>query len=465
MKNINWDLIFWLSFLFSLTLKIFAILNKPFWLDEALTYHIATVPFNYFFQAVASDSNPPLYYLLIHFLTKINDSPILLRAPSLIANLSTSILLYKNSGLISNANVSKLAAVLFSISPLSIYLASEARLHSFSTFTITLCILLFLRLLKSWSTKALLLFALSLTIAFYSQYYSILLLFPFTWIIWKKQKRNFKKWLSASLFPIGIFAPWVIYARGFGESGCYCPPSWFSLPATLISPFIGGVGPVTIRVFPHMPLSAFVLILSVAVVGVFIFIIGLSQKSLIKIIYLKLLFLLSFAGLFLPVFSPRGMAVFSPVFFIITSLGFLSFKRPKFMLSFLLLLASVSIIQVVHPFFQSEKVENIYQITQQKPNVPMAHTSILTFYSLNYYSGKSSNFLTTPNPLKEKQVNLIGGQRQDLDLQNSKVWLVDTDQLVDSQKRQETLDTLNKNYVMKETYQINSVNVYLFEKR
>src|SRR3989344_5518479 len=116
-------------------LRLVALFARDIWFDEAFTYQIAKLPLKDLLRAILTDNNPPIYYLLIHFVLYLGKSIFLLRTPSLILNLLSVYVLYKMVKTNFNKKIAILASSLYLLSPLEVYMSSEARLdilfHSF----------------------------------------------------------------------------------------------------------------------------------------------------------------------------------------------------------------------------------------------------------------------------------------------------------------------------------------------
>ena len=445
---------FLLILLLGLILRIAALNSHDFWFDEALTYHFAKLDLANLLTVVAADNNPPLYYILIHFLLKISSNEIFLRLPSLIAGIGTIIALWR---------LSPVAASLISVSPLAIYISSEARLHSMAALLAVLVYISFLKVLKKNSLKNISQFILISTIALYTQYYLALLLILFLIIIYFKRKKS----LWVPLTPFLILAPWLIFSINFGHNGCWCPNTAISLPATLVSPIISGVGIVTQRSFVDLPIPTLLLFSITALIFLIVFAKGIFRNLSLSIVYFIPIIILSFLGIFWPLFSPKGAAVFSPFFFLICAKYF-SEKSPgknKLFLTLITLLTLTSTIQITSPFFKGEDLKLISQtIKTQNQNNVVLHTSLATFYSEKYYLPKSNHYLITQNPLNQKMVDLIGGQEISAITSFENTWFIPYPKWIDQKSYQNAKDMI-LNYQILKQYIIDNIDVvYLGRK-
>lgn len=455
------------AFLVGLILRLLALNQRDFWFDEAFTYHLARLPIPDLFAAVLSDNNPPFYYLVIHFVLKIGRTPSFLRLPSLVFSLASIPLLYTTAAKLTNKKVGAISASLLAVSPLAIYMATEARPHALGILLVPAIVTSFLVLLKKEKTKTTFIFILISILGLYTQYYLALLFIPFTWIILKKKASFVKKWFIIMLVAVTPLLPWLILSVFFKHSGCSCPNTLLSLPASLASPVIGGIGEVTMRTFPNLPLPTLLLFSATALGSLYLFLKGLSKQRSLSALYLIPLSLLSIFGLLSPVFSPKAFAIFSPIYFAIVGLGVYSLK-PKIKLTILLFLSLllVSSFQISSPFFSGTKLKPVFDVVKQEKSAPVAHTSLLTFYSLNYHSqGEQKNILITQNPLSSETLKYIGGQTKDVEENTNNLWLVDTQKWVDKSDYERSLSKVYKDFSIRTIYEVDDIKINYLERK
>lgn len=448
-------------------LRIIALNQHDFWFDEAFTYHIARLPLSELLQAALSDNNPPLYYLLVHFVLKLSSNEIILRLPSFIASIASIILIYALLKKLINRQAGLIASALFSVSPLVIYIGTEARLHSLATLLSIGLVFSFYLLLKKPDFKAILTFFMVSTLALYTQYYILLLFIPFTiYVLTQKHALKIKKWIIIASVSLATLIPWLVLSLGI-HNNCSCPNTLLSLPAALVTPLIGGVGEVTLRAFPSLPFPILTLFVITAVFILFFFIRGLVYNPFLTFAYLIPLAVLSFFGLFMPVFSPKAFAIFSPIYFAIVALGIISFRKSRLITIILtVLLGTISIIQTTNPFFAGTRLKPIDSIVKNNRSIPVAHTSLLTYYSLDYYSqGNQKHILITPNPLSLETLKFIGGQKQEVNKNMSQLWLVDSEKWAGKKDRENALKIIFDTYSVEKMYKVDKISVSLLKRK
>ncbi len=458
-----------------IVLRLMAGRWHDFWFDEAFTYEIARLPIKQLIEAVLSDNNPPLYYLIIHWMLKLGQSEVWLRLTSVVANIMTMFLIIKLGGELVSKRVGLIGAGLFAVSPLEIYMATEARLHSLGMFLATMMIYRFLKLAKAGSRSSIIIFAIVAVLGLYTQYYLGLLFLPFTWLVMRSRtKLKFWQWIGICVAVLVLLAPWLGISMKTIHNGCSCPNTMLSLPAALVSPVLGGVGEVTLRSFWRLPWLIWGGFGLVGMGMMWLFGKGIFQVGKLKLIYLVPLGILSGLGIFWPVFSPKAFGVFSPSWFLIVSWGISKYKaRFKWEVIIVGLLASVSVIQLANPFFKGTRLKPVAEIVKSQQGVPMAHTSVISYYSLDYYTrsrsfdyaeDKEKQVLITENPLSPVTVKYIGGEQQEIGEKVRRLWLVDSQKWAGSSYGVKIKKVFEEFKVIEE-HQIGETKVWLLERK
>ena len=217
-KRLYWgvfSLIIFLGFL----LRINEITYCPLWLDEIYT---KTTAIKSFISTFKDPGNPPLFFILEYFISKINNSDFSLKLISLISG----VLIIPLSFLIINKTDKKLSYMtlfltfLASINTIFIYHSQEARGYSLSIF-LSMAVLYFLfEYLKNNKVKNLVLFSIFSICAINEHY--ILAIFVFGNFIWgsfdfiekiSSKKTNLKeyfKFLGSNLIIFLSFVPYLL---------------------------------------------------------------------------------------------------------------------------------------------------------------------------------------------------------------------------------------------------------------
>lgn len=456
-----------LVLILGLLLRLTALPGRSFWFDESITYHFAKLNIPDLFKAVATDNNPPLYYLIMHFTEIFSTNQIFMRIPSLLANLLTIFLIYKLFKNKLKGNISLIAAALYSVSPLSIYIATEARLQSLAALLLVILTSSCLSLIKRPFLKEMVLFISISIITLYTSYYAPLLYIPMTLIIvYKKQALSTKKWLLIVLASFIFLVPWLIFLLQTSHNGCWCPNTLLALPSVFASPAVSGVGIVTMRSFLNLPIVILLLFAATALTTFIFFLKGIVSAGKISLVYFIPLITLSIVGLFSTFFSPKGFSIFSPIFFLITASGINKTNSPqKNFIILTILLVLISTFQNTNSFFSGEPLEKIAQITMSKPDIPIIHTSLATYYPIDFYNGRNQQqLLITKNPLQAQTLNFIGGKQEKISKNLQKIWFIDYPKWTEEESYKNAESDIFLNYNVKQSLHLNNINIYYMEK-
>lgn len=463
--------IFWIIIFLGFGLRFLTLNQHDFWFDEAFTYYIAKLPIQKILAVVSSDDNPPLYYLLIHLLVGFNKSEIVLRLPSFVAGIATIFATYAMTKDFINKKVALLSATLVSLSPLTIYLSTEARPHSLAVLITILEVYVFLTLLKKPTFNNRLLFVGLTTIGFYTHYYIFLLLIPFTILVISTNRLFLKKWLLILAICLITVIPWLFITISAKQNECWCPNTILSLPSTLISPVTSGVGIVTLRSYPKLPAIELLALVFLSLISVLFFLKGLFENRVFTFLFLLPLLLLSVAGFFFNIFSPKAFSIFSPLYFCILAIGLLSSAKKKYTIPTIILLLGISsIIQSNQDFFKGDRSKSVFEIVKTE-NAPIAHTSVTTYYSVRYYMeednlDESQNFLITKNPLSQLTQTYVGGNKNDAIPNTTSLWIVNNDRWEgQKEEHREAIGKLLSKYFIDRTYKLDNIFVIHLKRK
>lgn len=455
--------------LLSLLLRLLALSQHDFWYDEAFTYFVARLDIKSLLAATASDANPPLYYILMHYVAAIGKSEIILRLPSLVTGLITVILTHAIVKKFISNKAALTATAFVSVSPLTIYLSTEARPHSLGVLIATLEVFAFLSLIKRPTLPNSGFFIITTAIGLYTHYYLALLLITFTFIlVFKKSSPlSAKRLLVLVLLSILPLLPWIIPTLGASHNKCWCPHTFLSLPASLVSPAAAGVGMVTLRTFPNLPKTEFLFLALVSITTFIYFFKGALKNRLLAVFYFGPLLIIGTIGLSSTIFSPKAFAVFSPIYLSILALGVYSSPYKKLLVPVLIIaLGSISVWQSQDEFFKGDRLKLARELIGTK-NIPILHTSATTYYPLKYYSDEATqNFLIGENPLNSSTVNYIGGQKLQNLPQTNAIWVIDNYRWDKTGlKSTEAKKASLSEYQIQETYQFDTITVSYLKRK
>ena len=446
-----------LIIILGLAIRLFYLAKShDFWFDEAFTYQIARLDYKELLTASLADNNPPIYYLLIHEILKISPNELVLRLPSLFAGIATIFFVWQIAKIWQKGQFPSVAALLIAMSPQAIYLSTEARPHAIGILATTVIVYLFSTMKKNFSLT----FTAVSSISLLTHYYTAFLFIPLTLIKLFGEEKSLKRWVVTLSIIFAPFLIWMLFSLQVIHTACYCPNTTVALSQTLVSPQIGAIGAQTIS--DYLEESRFSII-PFATSSIFFIVMLLAGiiKSKFSIIYLLPLVILSLVGFFVDVFSPKAFAIFTPIYFLIISVAIISFKHKA-----ILTTAAISLlifnIYVVFPTQKSQEnqLKPSAHITLTRPQTPVLHTSVFTYYSHIFYThDKQKNILIGRNPLSQNLINLFGEERYN-SLNEKTLWLVDTQKWTFEEQREKTLATIFKNYTLQEKFELAGITIY-----
>lgn len=380
-------------------------------LDEAQTIWVATKPVNQMLKFIAQDVHTPLYFLIQHYWTLFLGTNInIVRIPSFIFFILTTIFNYKLFLENSNQRVAILSCILFIISPFITWYSLESRMYTQLTFFTVLSHLFFLRLLRTDTRSGKLGFVLSTVLGLYTHYFFSFLTFTqFLYLVLQKLiiNKDFPVFLKAFrlFFLAGIlFLPWFIYGRlqglGTNTSPQVAIPNSFSIFQTLLY-FLIGFNPSSFEAI----LIAFWPILSMVALLIFTLQKKDSGKNInyflaVTFIPPAIIFLISI--LIRPILLPRYLIFILPTFFYLLALLIFNFsKRLQLILStgLILIMLVFSISQVFSNYTPVKEdyrglVEDLK--FEAKPNDIIVLYAPFTIYPVEYYYKGNTKIETIP---------------------------------------------------------------------
>jgi len=185
-------------------LRLFDVGAESLWTDEMLSVdHARQSSVHEVIEHVrAKEAAPPLHYVFLHYWIMIfGDSDVSVRIPSAIFSIASIILLYVIIKLFFSERTALITAFLFSISMQQVLYAQEARLYSMFTFIALLATYFFVRSFIMSSKAYLVWYFITLTIALYTNYLTVVLVVLYGLVLlWKnKEKKRWSLYTSLAL--------------------------------------------------------------------------------------------------------------------------------------------------------------------------------------------------------------------------------------------------------------------------
>lgn len=225
-------------------LRIYRIGEQELWVDEAFSFHIATIP--NWLGSLSIDTNPPLYYLLLRAWIKIaGQSEAALRLLS--AGLGT---LFVMAAIWAGREFFTPSVGLWSgwfgaVAPLHIYYSQEARTYTLLSLALLLTYVMIWRALRKNTLKSWILVSACALFALYAHYFAILGLLSaaFLVLIWPEKQQIKQPWLrigGAGLLAALLFLPWLFLSFAFtphsSDGIAWIQDVWERIPPLLAIP-------------------------------------------------------------------------------------------------------------------------------------------------------------------------------------------------------------------------------------
>jgi hypothetical protein len=167
--------------------------------DEAFSFYVSRLDFRQIILAMLSDRHPPLHYLLQHLVSGIIDSEILLRLPSIIAAVVSTVLIYRISSIITrDERTSFLAGLMAAIMFSFWYLDASARMFSLAqvaALAATLCLLRIV-ILQDRRNINYILYVIFMLISLYTLYFAAFVLTGHLAVIAGLRRRDMRAWTA-----------------------------------------------------------------------------------------------------------------------------------------------------------------------------------------------------------------------------------------------------------------------------
>ena len=194
-------------------MRFYQIGAQSYWIDEILSLGASRTPVGATFgKKLLYDVHGPLHTLIIHALRNVSLSEGLLRAPSAIAGTVSVILMHKWLRMLGRRDIALYGALLFAVSPFSLYYSQELRYYSLMTMFVIIALMVYERYLDEPSYRRGAVLGLALTAASLSHFSALFLaagLFVHLLVTGRLRGRHLASSLLAALILILLISPWI----------------------------------------------------------------------------------------------------------------------------------------------------------------------------------------------------------------------------------------------------------------
>jgi hypothetical protein len=230
-------------------------IDRPLWLDEANTVHIAKGSPGQIIEALSLDVSPPLYYFILGGWIRIaGDSEIAVRIPSILFYLSGIYVASRLGRMLFSPDCGWLAAFVYAVSPVAGRQAQNARMYTLLALVSGLSLMVFFILIRDKHRRTPAWFALFGLIAFVglnTHYWFVFVLAAYaTWILLAVRSWRLRELTMLAAFTVVPFA--IINLRMFLQQEALPAADWtpqpglYSLAQSVLAHF-GLIPPTSIR--------------------------------------------------------------------------------------------------------------------------------------------------------------------------------------------------------------------------
>ncbi len=147
------------------------------WLDEASTHSFAVMSIPDIWKATAGgEFNPPLFYWIEHLMLTLGNNEVVLRFVPALLGVLTIPLIYFAGKEFMDRNVGIIAAAAFAFSPFLIFYSQDARAYSMMLFFVAFAMVFYFKALRTNDLKNWALFGILSAFAFWSHFYSFVII-------------------------------------------------------------------------------------------------------------------------------------------------------------------------------------------------------------------------------------------------------------------------------------------------
>ena len=218
-----------LSLAVGATLRFYHLGTQPIWGDEALTlqvYAVGAHARDVLANVWAKAFHPPLYFLIVHYVTALGASETTLRLPSAVLGIATIPIVYLITRRLFRVGAAGIAAVVVALSPFHLYYSQEARMYSLQVFLCAASTVFFLKAWKSRHPLDYLLYAVATVSCLYTHIGTLLLVASQgAFVIGSafRDRARLVTWLLVFAVVLTAFTPWVMnfvsaHRRAAGDS-------------------------------------------------------------------------------------------------------------------------------------------------------------------------------------------------------------------------------------------------------
>ena len=286
------------------------------WLDEASTNTFAVMSIPDIWKATAGgEFNPPLFYWIEHLMIMMGNNEVVLRFVPAILGVLTIPLIYFAGKEFMDRNVGIIAAAAFAFSPFLIFYSQEARAYSMMLFFVAFALVFYFKALKTNELKNWALFGIFSALAFWSHFYSFVIIASL--IVYalflqigniKKNMQNLKMIAVSIVLFVVLCFPLILLAIQLFASRTSSAPAFGIQGLEIISETFRELSG-----FSDISMFLFLILFIIGIIQAFLID---KNKGIFLVTLTVLTFVISFILSYKMPMVPRYLIFFNTVFFI-----------------------------------------------------------------------------------------------------------------------------------------------------
>ena len=215
-------------------MRLFNLGGFSMWFDEAYSWHLAKESVSRIIELARIDNTPPVYHIFLHYWLKAGAvSDFMIRLPAAIFGILSVLFTFKLGKLVFDRRTALTAALLSAASFQLVHYSQENRMYSLQLLLGLISTYYFVLGLRTEERKHWLLWAGATVLSFYTQLFTVFLVFA-QWVYFiltiNANRKNIINWAAVNALVFIVCLPWLTVV--FSQMGAIQDDYWV-LPATL----------------------------------------------------------------------------------------------------------------------------------------------------------------------------------------------------------------------------------------
>lgn len=197
-------------FALALGLRVYRLTAEPLWLDEGYTLLFSRMPLDRLITVGGQHQHPPLYYLLVHAMMAVDNTPMMPRVLSALFGSLTVVALFALGARLFGITAGAVAAGLLAVSPLHVFYSQDGRGYALAGLLVVLAYLALALALQTRRRGAWLAYAVLVALCLYAEYTTALVLLPQALLLWRARAEGQGRAVGlAVLGGVALYTPWI----------------------------------------------------------------------------------------------------------------------------------------------------------------------------------------------------------------------------------------------------------------